>query len=72
MDDVRTLAHAVRRRRQANRDVSLMLISRSVEASSAAYAQLGAAAREAMESAQWAVATFDVQLMWERACAAPH
>lgn len=71
MDDVRTLAHAVRRRWQARRQVSLMVIRRSAEAGALAFVELGAAAVDAMESAQWAVAAFDVQVMWERACAAP-
>lgn len=68
MDDVLCLDHVRRRRRQARHDVAHLGLRRRFLSGAVAFAELGHAAREARDSALDAVATFEVELIWERLC----
>jgi hypothetical protein len=71
MDDVRYLSHVRRRRRAARHDVGHLVLRRAFLAGAVAYTELGASAREAAEQVRESVASFEVELMWERVCAGP-
>jgi hypothetical protein len=67
MDDVRTLEHVRRRRRQARTTVGALILTRAAGRGAPAWTALRVAAADAGDAMADMTAAFEVAEMWERA-----